>query len=256
MYPEIIDIDRTVADNKYHLLSYMTAYKGFHKNTLMEDSMTTILEINNLSYTIILNKKKKIILDNISLAIQKGDFITIKGASGSGKSTLLQLIGSMIEPSSGEIKYQGKPLKEYLVTDYRKEVSYGFQNASLFGETVRENLAFPFDIRNEPFDEKRAIDALHTVSLNEDYLDQPVKALSGGEKQRIAFIRNILFLPKVLLLDEVTSALDEVNRIIIRKAVRRLNEEHGITIIWVTHNTEEIAASKNVIEISGGQLNE
>ena len=212
--------------------------------------MESILEVKHLSFSV----GEKEILKDISFKIQKGDFLTIKGPSGSGKSTLLKLLAAIMNPSAGEIIYKGKPLSEYEITDYRKEVSYSFQNAALFGTTVADNLMFPYEIRNEPFDRDRAIALLDKVMLSEQYLDQKITELSGGEKQRVALIRNVLFTPEVLLLDEVTSALDAENRKVISDAVLRLNRENNITVLWVTHNTDEINDASKTIEMKAGRL--
>ncbi|WP_373710579.1 ATP-binding cassette domain-containing protein [Jeotgalibaca porci] len=212
--------------------------------------MDSILEVKHLSFSV----GEKEILKDISFKIQKGDFLTIKGPSGSGKSTLLKLLAAIINPSAGEIIYKGKPRSEYKITDYRKEVSYSFQNAALFGTTVADNLMFPYEIRNEPFDRDRAIALLDKVMLSEQYLDQKITELSGGEKQRVALIRNVLFTPEVLLLDEVTSALDAENRKVISEAILRLNRENNITVLWVTHNTDEINDAAKTIEMKEGRL--
>ncbi len=212
--------------------------------------MNSILEVKHLSFSV----GEKEILKDISFKIQKGDFLTIKGPSGSGKSTLLKLLAAIMNPSTGEIIYKGKPLSEYEITDYRKEVSYSFQNAALFGTTVADNLMFPYEIRNEPFDRDRAIALLDKVMLSEQYLDQKITELSGGEKQRVALIRNVLFTPEVLLLDEVTSALDAENRKVISDAILRLNRENKITVLWVTHNTDEINDAAKTIEMKEGRL--
>ena len=212
--------------------------------------MNSILEVKHLSFSV----GEKEILKDISFKIQKGDFLTIKGPSGSGKSTLLKLLAAIMNPSTGEIIYKGKPLSEYEITDYRKEVSYTFQNAALFGTTVADNLMFPYEIRNEPFDRDRAIALLDKVMLSEQYLDQKITELSGGEKQRVALIRNVLFTPEVLLLDEVTSALDAENRKVISDAILRLNRENNITVLWVTHNTDEINDAAKTIEMKAGRL--
>ena len=212
--------------------------------------MNSILEVKHLSFSV----GEKEILKDISFKIQKGDFLTIKGPSGSGKSTLLKLLAAIMNPSAGGIIYKGKPLSEYEITDYRKEVSYSFQNAALFGTTVADNLMFPYEIRNEPFDRDRAIALLDKVMLSEQYLDQKITELSGGEKQRVALIRNVLFTPEVLLLDEVTSALDAENRKVISDAILRLNRENNITVLWVTHNTDEINDAAKTIEMKAGRL--
>lgn len=212
--------------------------------------MDTILEVKNVSFSV----GEKEILKDVSFSVQKGDFLTIKGLSGSGKSTLLKILAAIMNPSAGEIIYKGKSLSEYEITDYRKEVSYSFQNASLFGTTVADNLMFPYEIRNLPFDRDRAVALLNKVMLSESYLDQKITELSGGEKQRVALIRNVLFTPEVLLLDEVTSALDAENRKVISDAILRLNRENHITVLWVTHNTDEIKDAAKTIEIKEGRL--
>lgn len=212
--------------------------------------MEPILEVKKLSYTV----ADKEILKDISFKVEKGDFLTIKGLSGGGKSTLLKIIASIISPSAGEIFYKGKSLNDYNLIDYRKEVSYSFQNAALFGTTVEDNLVFPYEIRNQPFDRKKAVALLNKVMLSESYLNQKITDLSGGEKQRIALIRNVLFMPEVLLLDEVTSALDAENRKVIKDAILRLNKEDHITVLWVTHNADEIKEAAHTIEIKAGRL--
>lgn len=214
--------------------------------------MDTILEVKNLSFSV----GEKEILKDVSFNVQKGDFLTIKGLSGSGKSTLLKILAAIMNPSAGEIIYKGKSLSEYEIPDYRKEVSYSFQNASLFGTTVADNLMFPYEIRNVPFDRDRAVALLNKVMLSESYLDQKITELSGGEKQRIALIRNVLFMPEILLLDEVTSALDAENRQVISAAILRLNREDNVTVLWVTHNTDEINKAAKMIEIKEGRLEE
>lgn len=194
------------------------------------------------------------ILEDISLTINKGDIVTVTGPSGGGKSTLLKLMGSLISPTSGKIHYKEKEISTYEPTEYRKQVSYFFQNAVLFDQTVRQNLSFPADIREENFDEVRAKEGLETVQLSSTYLDKPVKDLSGGEKQRVALIRNLMYPPEVLLMDEVTSSLDKENREIILSFIRRLNEEEQVTILWITHNQEEINVSNEIITLVDGKM--
>lgn len=207
-----------------------------------------IIELNHLSFKV----GDKLILSDATFSIGKGEFVTITGPSGSGKSTLLKIIASMLSQTSGTIKYKGKDVEEYDPIAYRKEVSYCFQTATLFGKKVKENLAFPYEIRQETFDEKKAIRYLDKVGLNETYLTKKINDLSGGEKQRIALIRNVLILPEVLLLDEVTSALDEENKKVIGRFVQEMNETKKVTVLWVTHNQSEVAESDRVIKIING----
>lgn len=208
----------------------------------------TLLEIKNMSF----ESEGKQILKNINLSIQEGDFLAITGPSGSGKSTLLKIIASLLSHTDGEIFYQGKKQEDYLPSDYRKEVSYCFQSPVLFGETVADNLAFPFEIRNQEFDRAKAAEYLRSVALMPDDLNKNISSLSGGEKQRVALIRNILFQPKILLLDEVTSALDEKNREIIWEWLRELYQHAQMTFLMVSHLEEEAhLAPKEITMVAG-----
>lgn len=209
-----------------------------------------LIELHNVGFQV----DNQHILKDISLEVKKGEMVVLTGPSGSGKSTLLKIIGSLLTPTVGEIKINGKNISGYDSTEYRKEVSYFFQNAVLFDETVRDNLSFPAQIRDEEFDEARAKSGLKTVQLPESYLDKNISDLSGGEKQRVALIRNLMYEPEILLMDEVTSSLDKKNRDIILSFIEELNKEKNITIIWITHNQEEIDVSNRVIHLVNGQL--
>ncbi|APB31563.1 ABC transporter ATP-binding protein [Vagococcus teuberi] len=212
--------------------------------------MTTLFNLKNIFYSV----PNQTILNNINLTIEAGDFITISGPSGSGKSTLLKILASMITPTSGSLTYKGETLKKEQITDYRKEVSYFFQQPTLFDETVMDNLKFPFDIRQAEFDKSRVTKLLKRFKLNESYLDKKIVDLSGGEKQRIAFVRNLVFEPDVLLLDEVTSALDDENKEIIQQFITE--DLKGKTIIWVTHDNGEFKLGKRQLSIVDGILEE
>lgn len=136
---------------------------------------------------------------------------------------------------------------------YRRSVSYCFQQPSLFGEKVADNLSFPYEIRKQAVDRERILRLLHEVSLEADYLDKDITSLSGGEKQRIALIRNLIFLPKVLLLDEVTTGLDGDNKAIIHQLIERVHQQ-GVTVIQVTHDQSEIDKAQNIIKIKKGGI--
>lgn len=210
----------------------------------------TLLSIRGLNYEV----KGQKILEDISYDINEGDFISIGGPSGSGKSTLLKVIATIISKTDGEILYKEIPLEQYEPTQYRKEVSYCFQAPVLFGKTVKDNLSFPYEIRQMEFDKEKAVTLLSTLGLSESNLEKEVKFLSGGEKQRVALIRNMLFEPKVLLLDEVTSALDEANRTIIWNWLRTLKKNGTYTILMVTHNDEEASLADKNIQIVDGNI--
>ena len=208
-----------------------------------------IFELDNLG----LVSPEKMILEGISLSIKEGEHLTITGPSGSGKSSLLKLLAALVSPSSGQLFYQGQDLGDLDPVAYRREVSYCFQQPVLFGQTVRDNVAFPFEIRQIHFDQERVLTALARLDLGPEFLDKPIKDLSGGEKQRVALVRNLLFEPKVLLLDEVSSGLDEKTKILLRTFLKDLHQE-GVTLIEVTHDQQEIEAAERLVTIVGGRL--
>ncbi|WP_205437967.1 iron ABC transporter ATP-binding protein FetA [Edwardsiella tarda] len=189
------------------------------------------------------------ILHDVSLALQPGEFKVITGPSGCGKSTLLKIAASLLDPQQGEIRLQGRPLSDYSPEAYRKQVSYSFQTPVLFGDTVRDNLLFPYQIRNDPPDMDRIRRGLMQFALPLHTLDQRIEDLSGGERQRVALLRNIQYMPQVLLLDEITSALDNHNRTIVHEVINQLNQQQGIAIIWVTHNSDEITQCDNILTL-------
>jgi putative ABC transport system ATP-binding protein len=166
---------------------------------------------------------------------------------------LLRLVATLLTPTAGTITYDGQPQDSYEKTEYRRQVSYCYQQPSLFGETVWDNLAFPFQIRHEEIDEDRMVQALDMVHLPANMLRQPITDLSGGEKQRVALIRNLLFTPKVLLLDEITTGLDTVTKDAVHEVIKNLNHQ-GLTILAVTHDEVELAAADRLLTIVDGRL--
>lgn len=210
----------------------------------------SFVEFQNVSY---INDDKEI-LNNISLTIDQGDFISIVGPSGSGKSTLLKLCSHLISPTQGAISFKGKDFNDYDPLALRKSISYCFQTPYLFGDTVMENIHFPFSIRNIKPDSSKVRELFSLFQMEEDYLNRNVKTLSGGEKQRIALIRSLLFKPEILLLDEITSALDVDNTILVENMITLLNKE-GITVLWITHNIDQSRKIANkVLSIEAGKI--
>lgn len=213
------------------------------------DIVEKVFEVHDLSYT----AGDKEILKHINLEIEKGKYITVIGPSGSGKSTLMRILASMISATSGEVIFDGKRIETYEPTTYRQRVSYAFQQPTLFGKTVRENLNFPFEVRNLEFDEGKVKQYLKMVNLDESYIDKSVNDVSGGEKQRIALIRNLIFPPEVLITDEVTAGLDVENKTIVHEMLQQFNQQ-GVTILRVTHDESEIEASHDTITIKDGMV--
>ncbi|MGT2832232.1 ABC transporter ATP-binding protein [Streptococcus halotolerans] len=208
-----------------------------------------IFNANQLAYQV----GDKLILKDISFSVQEGERVTLVGPSGSGKSSLLKLLSTLVTPSSGDISFEGRSVMTLNPVEYRRQVSYCFQQPTLFGNTVRDNMAFPFEIRQLPFDEKKVLSQLPRVNLTPNHLEQDIKDLSGGEKQRIALLRNLLFEPKVLLLDEVTAGLDSATKRLVNKVIADYHAK-GHTIIEVTHDEEAIQSASRIITIEKGGL--
>lgn len=210
----------------------------------------SLIEFKNMTF----EHNNKFILKNISLNIESGDFISVVGPSGSGKSTLLKLCAHLISPTSGNITFNGRDFSDISPTDLRRNVTYCFQTPYLFCKTVTENIEFPYTIRNMKIDLTRINSLFAMFHMSEDYLQRDVQNLSGGEKQRIALIRSLIFKPKVLLLDEITSALDPDNTLIVEKVIKSLSQE-GITILWVTHDPDQIEKYANkILTIDSGKI--
>lgn len=210
----------------------------------------SLLSFNSVMF----ESDNKAILRDITVDIVKGDFVSIVGPSGSGKSTFLKLCCNLVSPSSGEISYKGKNYLEYNASDIRKDIAYCFQTPYLFGETVMDNFKFSYHIRDIAMDISRINFLLSKFNLSNEILTQCNQKLSGGEKQRIALIRMILFKPEILLLDEITSALDVENSELVGNNIKLLNEE-GTTILWITHNLEQSKKLANkVLTIDSGEI--
>jgi putative ABC transport system ATP-binding protein len=210
----------------------------------------SLLELKNVSYI----KENKTILNDISLKVEEGDFISIMGASGSGKSTLLKLCSHLISPTYGDILYRGKDMMSYDPVKLRREISYCVQSGGLFGRTVEDNLVFPYEARGLSMDRTAVLAMLAKFGLEADVLNEENKNLSGGEKQRVALVRTLLLKPEVVLFDEVTSALDLENTRIVEEIIRELNES-GTTILWITHNPEQsIRLANKQLTVENGQV--
>jgi len=194
------------------------------------------------------------ILDHISFIAEEGDYISIVGPSGSGKTTLLKLCNHLISPTYGTILYNNKDLNEYEPTELRKKIIYCSQIPCLFPDTVMDNIKFPFQIRGLKTDMEKISKIFSMFKMSTDYLSKRVNVLSGGEKQMIALIRALLFKPEILLLDEVTSALDPENTKIVENIIVSLSKENT-AIFWVTHSPEQSRKFANkLLYIEAGKI--
>lgn len=198
---------------------------------------------------------QKQVLKGVSLAIEKGELVTLLGPSGCGKSTLLRTIAGLEIPNSGTISLDGQEIHEKASKE--RQIGMVFQSYALFPNmTVYENIAFGLRVKKLP---KKQIDKkvrrmLDLVELS-DFRQQPVTSLSGGQQQRVALARALIIEPKLLLLDEPLSALDARIRKQLQNEVRRIQQELGITMIFVTHDQEEaMRISDRIHVLSAGEL--
>lgn len=200
-------------------------------------------------------------LNEVSITINKGDFVAIKGPSGSGKSTLMNMIGCLDQPDSGEYWLEDQfvnELKDYELAAIRNEkVGFIFQNFNLIGKlTAFENVELPLIYGGLKAKERRRIAAecLEQVGLD-DRGDHLPNQLSGGQQQRVAIARALSCTPPILLADEPTGALDSQTSKEIIDILDRLNQE-GHTIVLITHDPQVADRAKRIIQIKDGEVYE
>ena len=217
--------------------------------------MTTdfpLLDVQGITYAV----QGRTLLAPVSLQLQAGDFLLLTGPSGSGKSTLLKILASLLAPTAGQIRFENRDITSLRAEHYRQQVSYCFQTPQLFGDTVYDNLALPWQVRQQRPSRDTLVASLASVHLTANMLDKKVDQLSGGEKQRVGLLRNLQFLPKVLLLDEVTSALDEENKAVIQNLIQQRVEQQQLAVVWISHDPKEISDAKNVLRLAAPEAGE
>lgn len=178
-------------------------------------------------------------LENTSLEMREGEFLTLLGPSGSGKSTLLMAIAGLNNPDNGEIWIDGK-LATYL-PPFQRDIGMVFQNYALFPHmTIMENIAFPLRMRGESKESinQKVTEVLEKVQLSH-VAERLPRELSGGQQQRIALARCFVYKPSIILMDEPLGALDKKLREALQLEIKHLHEELGITVLYVTHDQEE-----------------
>ncbi|WP_271408771.1 ABC transporter ATP-binding protein [Pseudomonas sp. Q1-7] len=194
-------------------------------------------------------------VDNISLDIQDGEFLTFLGSSGSGKSTTLSMLAGFETPSSGEILVDGKSLVN--VPPHKRDIGMVFQRYSLFPHlNVRDNIGFPLDIRKQAAGEReRRVEAMLKLVQLEKFAQRRPAQLSGGQQQRVAIARALVYEPRILLMDEPLGALDKKLREDLQDELRHLHRRLGITIVYVTHDQEEaMRLSQRIAIFSHGKI--
>ena len=189
------------------------------------------------------------VLKDLELDVEKGQFVTLLGPSGCGKSTLLRCLSGLEQVTSGRIYLEGEDITE--VIPRRRGIGMVFQQYSLFPNlSVRNNVAYGLKLKKMPRPEidKKVVEMLDIVGLA-DKIDQYPAQLSGGQQQRVALARAMVTAPKVLLLDEPLSAIDALLRKNLQIEIRRIQQQLGITTIYVTHDQDEAMIMSDVINL-------
>ena len=195
------------------------------------------------------------VLDHINLYINDKEFLTLLGPSGCGKTTTLRIIGGFATPTSGDVLFDGVRIND--VPPYQRQINTVFQKYALFPHlNVYENIAFGLRMQKLPEAEikERVMEMLETVSLKGLEHRRP-EALSGGQQQRVAIARALVNRPKVLLLDEPLAALDLKLRKDMQIELKRIQQQVGITFIYVTHDQEEaLTMSDTIVVMDKGSI--
>lgn len=194
---------------------------------------------------------------DVTLDVGRGEFLTFLGPSGSGKSTTLYILAGFQQPARGDILLDGRTILDR--PSHQRNIGMVFQRYTLFPNmTVGENIAFPLKVRRRP---KAEIDArvremLRLVRL-EGFEDRRIGKMSGGQQQRVALARALAYDPPVLLMDEPLSALDKKLREEIQFEIRRIHQQTGVTILYVTHDQEEaLRLSDRIAVFSQGRIDQ
>ena len=205
----------------------------------------TLLKLNNIEKVY----GDAQVLKGVSLEIAENEFFTLLGPSGCGKTTLLRIIGGFEEATSGEIVFDDQNIAS--VPPYKREMNTVFQNNALFPFlNVMDNIAFGLKIKKMDKEEieKKVRDALKLVGLS-GYEQRAIDSLSGGQQQRVAIARALVNEPKLLLLDEPFGALDAKLRKEMQNEIKKIQQEVGITFIFVTHDQEEAMTLSDKIAV-------
>lgn len=213
-----------------------------------------LLTLKSVSYRY--KKADKNVLEDVCCEFWPGKLCAVVGPSGSGKTTLLSILAGLDRPTAGEALLEGKNLAEVDLDEYRqRSAAIIFQAFQLFPLlTVMENVCFPMELAGEKKPQARAREFLELVGIGEDKHKRYPANLSGGEQQRVAIARALASGAKILLADEPTGNLDEVNTKNIVELLTKLAHEQGYCVIVVTHDMDAAAQADEIYRMRGGKL--
>lgn len=210
--------------------------------------MSKVLELKNLSYVYGTGTPfEKTAVNNLSLSIEKGEFIGIMGHTGSGKSTLVQMLNGLMKPTSGQVLLNGEDIwanpKDIRKIRFKVGMVFQYPEYQLFEETVAKDIAFgPTNMGKSGAELEKAVnDAARFTGLKDELLEKSPFDLSGGEKRRAAIAGVIAMNPEVLVLDEPTAGLDPMGRDVLLSQIVQYHKERKNTVILVSHSMEDIA---------------
>jgi len=217
--------------------------------------MTTMIEFENVSRIYKSGENELKALDNLSLKIDKGEFVVILGPSGAGKSTFLNLLGGLDTATSGKIIVNGQNIVDYddkQLTEFRaREVGFIFQFYNLIPNlTAKENIELMEDITGLKIDGDKILESVGLTGHGSQFPSQ----LSGGEQQRVSIARAVAKQPAMLLCDEPTGALDSNTGVLILSLLQSMCHEQNTTVVIVTHNAKLADAADKLIRIKNGQI--
>ncbi len=196
-------------------------------------------------------------VNDVTLDVEKGEFLAVLGRNGSGKSTLAKLMNALLTPTGGTVTVGGLRATDENPYDVRALCGMVFQNPDnqIVATVVEEDCAFGLENMGVPSDEIRARvdEALREVGMADRAASSP-SMLSGGQKQRVAIAGVLAMRPRIIVFDESTAMLDPVGRKEIFAIARRLNREEGITIVWITHFMEEAVQADRVVVMDAGSI--
>ena len=220
------------------------------------DNMKNIIEVQHLKYKYD-NHVDSYILKDVTFHVKQGEWLSIVGHNGSGKSTTIRLIDGLLEAESGEIIIDGDKLTLENVWEKRRHIGMVFQNPDnqFVGATVEDDVAF--GLENQGMDYQTMFDrvqeALDIVGM-QDFKEREPARLSGGQKQRVAIAGVVALRPDIIILDEATSMLDPEGRLELIQTVKKIKDRHGMTVISITHDLDEVALSDRVLVMKEGQV--
>ncbi|EID19530.1 energy-coupling factor ABC transporter ATP-binding protein [Streptococcus anginosus] len=218
--------------------------------------MKNIIEVQHLKYKYD-NHVDSYILKDVTFHVKQGEWLSIVGHNGSGKSTTIRLIDGLLEAESGEIIIDGDKLTLENVWEKRRHIGMVFQNPDnqFVGATVEDDVAF--GLENQGMDYQTMFDrvqeALDIVGM-QDFKEREPARLSGGQKQRVAIAGVVALRPDIIILDEATSMLDPEGRLELIQTVKKIKDRHGMTVISITHDLDEVALSDRVLVMKEGQV--